>query len=84
MIKLVNVNKLIVNREILRNINLTLPDTGLVVIKGKNGSGKSSLLNIISGIDNPSTGNIYYDNTDITKLNEEDKRKRSWIFPSWG
>ena len=75
MIKLVKVNKLIVNREILRNINLTLPDTGLVVIKGKNGSGKSSLLNIISGIDNPSTGNIYYDNTDITKLNEEDKRK---------
>ncbi len=75
MIKLVNVNKLIVNKEILRNINLTLPDTGLVVIKGKNGSGKSSLLNIISGIDNPSTGNIYYNNIDITKLKEEDKRK---------
>ena len=74
MIKLVNVNKLIVNKEILRNINLTLPDTGLVVIKGKNGSGKSSLLNIISGIDNPSTGNIYYNNIDITKLKEEDKR----------
>lgn len=42
----------------LSNINLVLPDTGLVFILGKSGSGKSTLLNLIGGLDSVTSGEI--------------------------
>lgn len=45
---------------ILDDINLILPNTGLVVILGKSGSGKSTLLNLIGGIDKASKGKILF------------------------
>lgn len=44
--------------EVLKDVNLTLPQSGLVIILGKSGSGKSTLLNIIGGIDKPTKGKI--------------------------
>ena len=40
----------------LKDVNLTLPDAGLVFVLGKSGSGKSTLLNLIGGLDNLSGG----------------------------
>ena len=50
--KVYNLNK---NNECtaLKNINLNLPSNGLIFITGKSGCGKTTLLNIISGIDTP-------------------------------
>lgn len=42
----------------LDNIDLTLPDKGLVFILGKSGSGKSTLLNLIGGLDVFDSGDI--------------------------
>ncbi|MGN1320545.1 MAG: ABC transporter ATP-binding protein, partial [Acutalibacteraceae bacterium] len=42
----------------LKNINLKLPDTGMVFLLGKSGSGKSTLLNLLGGLDSYDSGEI--------------------------
>ena len=42
----------------LDDINLTLPETGMVFILGKSGSGKSTFLNLLGGLDTFDGGNI--------------------------
>lgn len=54
----------------LTNLNLDLPDTGLVFVLGKSGSGKSTLLNLIGGLDKITSGTIEVDGNDISKLSE--------------
>ena len=55
----------------LNNVNLTLPDAGLVFVLGKSGSGKSTLLNLIGGLDKITSGTIEVDGNDISHLNEK-------------
>lgn len=55
-------------REILHNINLTIPDHSFTVITGPNGGGKSTLARVIMGIAEPSHGRIFFDGKDITDL----------------
>ena len=56
----------------LHDINLTLPDAGLVFVLGKSGSGKSTLLNLIGGLDNVTSGSIEVDGNDLAKFKERD------------
>lgn len=56
----------------LNNINLTLPDAGLVFVLGKSGSGKSTLLNLIGGLDKITSGTIEVDGNDISCLKEKE------------
>ncbi len=56
----------------LNNINLTLPDSGLVFVLGKSGSGKSTLLNLIGGLDNISSGKIEVDGNNLATFSEKD------------
>ena len=43
-----NLTKKFKDRILFENINLILPDTGLFIIKGRSGEGKTTLLNILS------------------------------------
>ena len=54
-------------KEIVRDITLTVPEHKFVVITGPNGSGKSTLAKLIVGIEKPTSGSIYLDGVDITK-----------------
>lgn len=56
---------------VLNDINLVLPDHGLVSIIGKSGSGKSTFLNILMGIEKPTKGKVYFNGEDISKLNDK-------------
>lgn len=56
----------------LRGIDLSIEDGALTVIVGKSGSGKTTLLNMIGGLDRPSTGEVYYDDVDITRLSDHE------------
>ncbi len=55
-------------KEIIRNMNLTIDDHKFVVITGPNGGGKSTLAKLIAGIERPTEGRIYFQETDITDL----------------
>ena len=52
--------------EILKGIDLEIPDGQLTVITGPNGGGKTSLAKLIAGIEKPSGGQILLDGEDIT------------------
>lgn len=77
MIKISSLNKIYKSKKrkvchALKDINLTLPDVGLVFVLGKSGSGKSTLLNLIGGLDNISSGSIEVDGNDLSKFREGD------------
>ena len=55
-------------KEILKNVDLTIEDDKFIVVTGPNGSGKSTLAKLIMGIYKPTSGNIYFDGKDITDL----------------
>lgn len=54
-------------REIIKNLSLTIEEGKFVVITGPNGGGKSTLAKLIAGIEKPSGGRIYFDGEDITE-----------------
>ena len=70
MIKFVKVNKSFGNYKVLKNINLELPRTGLVIIKGPAGCGKTTLLNLLSGL-LKFDGDICVDGHHIGLMNEK-------------
>ena len=61
----------------LKDVSLRINDGEFVVMIGVNGSGKSSLLNIIDGAEFPTTGSIEINETDVTQFPEH-KRSR-WV-----
>lgn len=52
----------------LKNINLSIEDGQIVILKGVSGSGKSTLLSLIGGLSKPSSGEILVDTQNIAKL----------------
>jgi len=54
--------------RVLENLNLTVDKGNIVAITGKNGSGKTSVLNAIAGIHTPSSGSIIFSNEKIHGL----------------
>ena len=59
--------------KVLKNINFVIKKNERVAIIGESGSGKTSLLMLMSGLENPTTGSILFDNVDFTKINEKKK-----------
>ena len=67
-------------KEILKNINLTLPDNKFIVVTGPNGGGKSTLARVISGIQKISGGQILMDGEDITDFSITERAKKGISF----
>ena len=58
---------------ILSNLKLDVKSGESIAILGPSGCGKSTLLNLIAGLDSPSSGDVLINNSNITKLNEQDR-----------
>lgn len=71
MIEVKNVTKIYNKKNTftaLDNINLTIPSNTSVAILGKSGSGKSTFMHVISGLDKPQKGQVLVDGEDILRL----------------
>ncbi len=59
----------------IENVNFTIDKGELVVILGPSGAGKTTILNILGGMDSPSSGSIIIDGTNISKYNSKELTK---------
>lgn len=55
----------------LSDVNLEIDEGKFVVILGPSGAGKSTFLNLLGGLDNPTSGQIVVDDTDISTLTSD-------------
>ncbi len=58
LLECVNVNKSFGNKEILKNVNLTIPRGKIIGLLGKNGMGKTTLIKLINDLLTPTSGEI--------------------------
>ena len=72
-LKNINLNYLLNgnNIKILKNINFEIKKNERVAIIGESGSGKTSLLMLMSGLETPTNGSIVFDKEDLSKINEK-------------
>lgn len=59
--------------QILKNISFSIKEGEMVAVMGPSGSGKSTLLYNVSGMDEPSGGNVWLKDQEITALSEKEK-----------
>lgn len=69
-------------KEVLTNINFSIPEGKLVSILGPSGCGKSTTLMLISGLTYPTSGDIYFGNEKVTKADAV-KRKVGMVFQNY-
>lgn len=74
--------------HVINNVTLELENTGLVAFLGKSGCGKTTLLNVIGGLDKQDSGNISYDNLecskyDMSKIDAYRKENIGYIFQNY-
>jgi len=68
MIRVKNLYKSYGKYQILKDINIEIKPKELVLLHGVSGSGKSSLLSILAGVDKPTSGEVIVANEPIAKL----------------
>lgn len=67
----------------LKNINAEIEKGCFTILKGRSGSGKTTLMNIIGGLDSPTTGRVYLEGKEISSLSEKERenlRRRDFGF----
>jgi putative ABC transport system ATP-binding protein len=62
-----------VETQALRGVNLTIANGEFTALVGPSGSGKTTLLQMIGCLDQPSTGRVFVDGIDVTKLNRNQR-----------
>ena len=55
---------------VLKGLNITVEPGEFTAIMGPSGSGKSTLLNMIGALDRPTSGNVYINGVDLSKLSD--------------
>ena len=73
----------------LRGVNLTIFPGQFIAVVGRSGSGKTSLLNIMAGLDKPSSGKILFEERDMAQMSEDEltdirRHRIGFVFQSFG
>ena len=73
------------NNEVIKNLNLTIQDKKFTTLLGPSGCGKTTLLRMIAGLENPTSGEIWFDDTCVfskkKKINiPPEKRNMGFVF----
>ena len=67
--------------EVIKGIDLKINSSEKVAVVGKSGSGKTSLIMLMAGLEQPTSGEIIFDHQLISTLNEDqlaDIRRKNW------
>ena len=59
----------------LKNINIEIQEGTLTMLRGRSGSGKTTLMNSLGALDHPTSGKIFLNGQEITKLSESKRDK---------
>lgn len=75
--------------EALRGINFSVMPGQFIAVVGRSGSGKTTMLNILAGLDKPTSGQVLFENRDIAEMGERDltdlrRHKIGFVFQSFG
>ncbi|CAC11290.1 probable ATP-binding protein [Thermoplasma acidophilum] len=81
-LELRNINKSYGKFKVISDLSLTIEKGEFFVILGPSGTGKSTLLKIIVGIEQPDSGKIIIDGKDVTKL-PPNKRNIAMVFQNY-
>jgi putative ABC transport system ATP-binding protein len=60
-------------RHVLKDASLSVDEGAFVAIRGRSGSGKSTVLNLVAGIDRPTSGEIYFGETALGQLSARER-----------
>ena len=58
--------------EAVKGVSLTIDDGAWVAIRGRTGHGKSTLLNLLGGLDRPTSGQVRLDGDDLARLSDRE------------
>ena len=56
------------NEAVVKDISLELPELGFISLLGPSGVGKTTLFNVLAGVDKPDSGRVFLDNEDVTGI----------------
>ena len=75
MIQVRNLSKSFLDKVVFSNVSLDFPDTGLFLLCGPNGCGKSTLIYILAGLDTDFIGQVIINGQDIKALDDKSRIK---------
>ncbi|HEY5907684.1 MAG TPA: ATP-binding cassette domain-containing protein, partial [Vicinamibacteria bacterium] len=55
-------------RHVLKDADLAVDEGQFLALRGRSGSGKSTVLNLVAGIDQPTSGDVLVDGTSLPRL----------------
>ena len=77
MLRVTDLNKTFGQEEVLKGLSLELPTNQMLSILGRSGSGKTTFLRIIAGLEQPDVGDIYWHEQ---KMNAVPPHKRNIVY----
>ena len=70
--------------HVLKGVDISLPATGMVAFFGKSGCGKTTLLNMIGGLDSPNSGSVDIEGENYGRYTDEVRNKHvGYIFQNY-
>ena len=76
VLRLENISFAYDKKPIFKDLNLEFQKGKVYAIVGRSGTGKTTLLSVLSGLAAPTSGKVYYEGQDIEKMNKYDFRSK--------